>query len=244
MHLDNGEKAAAWNAYVEQLYGRFIQNTVSKQKVYRGVPNETPVSSPVCQVILTDTVTAAEQLCKLGGRVCVLNFASYKNPGGGYIRGAFAQEEALCFESILYQCISSAPEYYAYNNKHLERGAYTNAAIYSPEMLFEHRGSTFMCDVLTCAAPNRYRYSPFTPEEMNLVMDDRIRFMYKVVACNNVDVLVVGAWGCGVFHQDPQFVAYALKKYAGLSGCSKVVAAVPNGNTKNVQAFLHYWNSR
>lgn len=241
MHLDNGEKAAQWNAYVENKYSRFIQNTISKQRVYRVAPNIVQTSNPSCQLMLVDTVEAANHAVKLGGKVCALNFASYKNPGGGYIRGAYAQEEALCFESVLYQCLRAETGYYAYNNKNLQYGAYTNAAIYSPEMLFEHNGETFVCDVITCAAPNHYKYSPFTPEDMNTVMDERIRFMYQVVAGNAVDTLIVGAWGCGVFHQDPKFVAYALKKYAGVSGCSKVIAAVPNGNGRNAQAFQHYW---
>ena len=42
-----------------------------------------------------------------GQRVCVHNFASASNPGGGVTKGASAQEECLCRCSSLYFCLNT-----------------------------------------------------------------------------------------------------------------------------------------
>ena len=48
------------------------------------------------------TFEAASDYTGKGGRVCVLNFASASNPGGGVVNGSSAQEESLCRVSTLY----------------------------------------------------------------------------------------------------------------------------------------------
>lgn len=66
--------------------------------------------------------------------VAVLNFASYKKPGGLYFQGVESQEESLCLESTLLPVIEAfKPTYYAWNNKHLNRGMYLDRAF----ILFE-----------------------------------------------------------------------------------------------------------
>ena len=42
-----------------------------------------------------------------GERVCVHNFASATNPGGGVTKGSSAQEECLCRCSTLYFCLNT-----------------------------------------------------------------------------------------------------------------------------------------
>ena len=72
------------------------------------------------------------------GKTAVLNFASYKNPGGGFLSGSRAQEESLCHSSFLYNVLSRFPTYYGWNQNHLNRSLYENRAIYSPRILFEN----------------------------------------------------------------------------------------------------------
>lgn len=53
------------------------------------------------------TLEASESYAKQGKRVCVLNFASATNPGGGVVHGSSAQEEAICRCSTLYPCLNT-----------------------------------------------------------------------------------------------------------------------------------------
>lgn len=175
-------------------------------------------------------------------KVCVLNFASYKHPGGGFMQGAMAQEEALCHASTLYPVLKAfESSHYAENGKCLNRGLYTNTALYSPNIMFFREGQPdTLADVLTCAAPNysvALRYGKFTAEENASTLSQRIEFIYRIVASRHVDTFIVGAWGCGVFKQDAEVVAELfLKVLAKCTPCAKLVFAVP-GNNYNSRVF-------
>lgn len=194
-----------------------------------------------------DTVTTLMKHCeessksgKRGNRVCVLNFASYKNPGGGYASGAFAQEEALCAESTLFPVLAQFEHiYYDWNRKHLNHALYTNRALYSPSIVFERKSEkenkSVKIDVLTCAAPNYYGAGRqgISYEENTKALASRIKFMYDVAEDNCVNTLILGAWGCGVFRQDAYIVAELLINEAVGRSFNKVIFAVPKSNPNN-----------
>lgn len=145
-------------------------------------------------------------------RVCVLNFASYKNPGGMFMNGSKAQEECLCHESFLYNVLSSFDRFYKQNKDNLNKALYTNRAIYSPKIKFGHKGKTMFADVLTCASPNKYtaqKMCKVTDEENIKALRDRIRFILYILynKREKLDCVILGAFGCGVFGQSPQEVA-------------------------------------
>ena len=191
-----------------------------------------------------DTVTTLMKYCeesaksgKRGNRVCILNFASYKNPGGGYASGSFAQEEALCAESTLFPVLAQFEHiYYDWNRKHLNYALYTNRALYSPSIVFERKSEkenkSVKIDVLTCAAPNYYGAGRqgISYEENTKALASRIKFMYDVAEDNCVNTLILGAWGCGVFRQDACTVAELLIREAIGRSFSQVIFAVPNNN--------------
>ena len=180
------------------------------------------------------------------GKTAVLNFASYKNPGGGFLSGSRAQEESLCHSSFLYNVLSKFPTYYGWNQNHLNRSLYENRAIYSPRILFENEdGDTIYCDVITCAAPNitpNRKYNLGVTDEENLAaLDSRIHFVLDIAAENQVDTLILGAFGCGVFGQDAEDVCRIFVKYLTSSHrCfKKVIFAIPNDvHSENYDKFF------
>jgi uncharacterized protein (TIGR02452 family) len=81
------------------------------------------------------TLSAAKQLHDAYGseRTALLNFASAKNPGGGFLSGAQAQEESLARASGLYASLQCMPEYYDLNRR-CKSVVYTDHMIYSPQV--------------------------------------------------------------------------------------------------------------
>ncbi|MGW7332305.1 TIGR02452 family protein [Streptomyces sp. NPDC054840] len=151
--------------------------------------------------------------------VAVLNFASARNPGGGYVRGAKAQEEALCRASALYETLLEAPEYYEIHRA--ERSTfYTDRVIHSPgvPVFRDDRGglleTPFRVGFLTSPAPNAgtiRRQEPARTAEIPAALVRRAELVLEVAALHGYRRLVLGAWGCGVFQNDPAQVAEAFR---------------------------------
>ncbi|WP_335937413.1 TIGR02452 family protein [Streptomyces sp. PTD5-9] len=166
------------------------------------------------------SLAAARRLTGEGpGRIAVLNYASARNPGGGYLNGAQAQEEALCRASALYATLLRAPEYYARHRA--ERGAfYTDRVIHSPgvPVFRDDRGrlldTPYTVGFLTSPAPNAGVVRARAPEEAHRVpaaLASRAERVLEVAAVRGYRRLVLGAWGCGVFRNDPEQVARAFR---------------------------------
>lgn len=145
----------------------------------------------------------------------VMNFANAHKAGGGFMLGANAQEEALCRCSTLYASISSdrAGEMYCFNNTHLS-SVESDYMLYSPQVcVFRDENcqllkEPFMAAVMTVAAPNRNGAAMFaTDKKLAETMMRRIRIMLRIAAKYRHRNLVLGAWGCGAFRNNPRKVA-------------------------------------
>ena len=193
----------------------------------------------IIKVTNRDTFTAAKEYANIinstnEGFVGVLNFASSTNPGGGVTKGSTAQEERLCRCSNLYltlyqeKCIR---EYYNINKKYMSNLG-SDAIIYSRNVyVFKDKDynmlpvkDRFYVDVLTCAAPNlrenpRNQYNTdaskekltLTDEELYNIHVKRARNILNVAIKNEDDYLILGAFGCGAFRNNPEIVAKAYK---------------------------------
>jgi uncharacterized protein (TIGR02452 family) len=182
-----------------------------------------------------DTVSEVIKQAKLSASfIGVLNFASFTSPGGGFLNGAHAQEEDLCHNSDLYERISLEADFYAYNIKHKNNGAYENRAIFSYDIIFidPDTDKEYVADVLTCAAPNKKTgsYSNVTWNNSE-ILRNRIQFVLNIMQAEEVQIPILGAWGCGVFGQDPREVATLFKEEltSGKYNFEKVIFAIPVG---------------
>ena len=227
-------------------YSREINDAVRGTVIYRNsleIPEKLIErgSIPTILVEPVDAVSAVLEYSKTG-KAAVLNFASFRNPGGGFINGSLAQEEALCHESFLYNVLSEFRYYYDANARDTNRGLYRDSALYTPAVIFERADKITKCDVITCGAPN-WRVAKdrgVTREENSRALNSRIRFILGIAVERCVKTLILGAFGCGVFAQDPWEVARifadAIKReFAGKF--ERVVFAVPDARSENYAAF-------
>ncbi len=194
------------------------------------------VAGPV-EVTAEGSMQAARRLYEGGGRhVGVLNFASARNPGGGYIRGARAQEEDLCRSALLYRCLLETPDYYEAHRASTDL-RYSHRVIFSPDVPVIRdaagvlREQPYPVSFLTSPAPNAGQLalrSSGQGVDVREVLAERAAMVLAVAARHGVRELVLGAWGCGVFRNDPAEVAEAFERALGQHGATfeRVVFAV------------------
>lgn len=191
------------------------------------IPN--PRYADEAQVIVTRNRSFEAAAQYKDQHVCVLNFASATNPGGGVTRGSSAQEECLCRCSTLYNCLNTRAMWEKFYTPHRHSGnpLHNDDIIFTPNVQvlkdddYRPLVDPFGVDVITCAAPNlRERpANPFnpgdgesvaiSPDELLLLHEQRAHRILTVAAQNEADVLILGAFGCGAFQNDPQVVARA-----------------------------------
>lgn len=202
------------------------------------------------------TLEASENYAKQGKKVCVLNFASARNPGGGVKNGSNAQEESICRCSTLYPCLNTDEMYYNFYKRHrqLKGTLYNDDCIYTPsikviktdtklpELLEEDQW--WDVDVITCAAPNlssTHEIANVSNDELRVIYNNRFSRIFELAVMNGVDILILGAFGCGCFKNDPKLVADVFAKLTKrYSKCFDVVEyAVPftNNDKNNYLAF-------
>jgi uncharacterized protein (TIGR02452 family) len=158
--------------------------------------------------------------------VAVLNFASARNPGGGYLNGAQAQEEALCRASALHACLLGARPFYDHHRAHPDP-FYSDRVIHSPAVpvFRDDRGrlldEPYLAGFLTAAAPNAGVVRRRAPERAGAIpaaLAVRAERVLETAAAHGYRRLVLGAWGCGVFQNDPVQVAGAFRALLGPGG--------------------------
>lgn len=213
----------------EPLLSGAIRDSINGTKLY---PADGSIDVPQKRYSKTDISVSRfrsfEAACNLHNefaeqKIGVHNFASAVHAGGGVRKGCHAQEEDLCHCSTLFPVLDTGylyKNYYAYNLS-LCNYANSDAVIYTPDILIIKTDTHFpkrldkdkwvKVDVLTCAAPD-LRSLTISDDALLKIHMQRARKMLLVAAANKIDILVLGAFGCGAFMNDPEIVAKAYKQ--------------------------------
>lgn len=169
-----------------------------------------------------------------GQHVAVHNFASASNPGGGVVNGASAQEECLCRCSGLYFNLNTRAMWDGFYQPHRDAHdpIHNDDIIYTPgvtvfktdtampELMPE--SDWYDVDVITCAAPNlrnqpSNKYNTWDGNKQTVMKDKdllalhekRLRRILEVALSEGCDTIILGAFGCGAFQNNPEVVTQA-----------------------------------
>ncbi|GAA3594334.1 TIGR02452 family protein [Flavivirga amylovorans] len=201
-----------------------------------------------------DSISCILRLSQEGEtNIMCLNFASAKNPGGGFLNGALAQEESLAVSSALYGCQLNTFEFYE-THRNMKSCIYTDSMIYSPKVpVFRNKKGELQdkaveVNFITSAAINAgvvRRKEPHLTDSISNLMEQRIEKLLTLCVKQNQQVLILGAWGCGVFQNDPDTIASIFynqltEKFKGQF--KRVVFAIYSRNDKFIEAFLNAFN--
>ena len=232
--------------YVEKYYKAETDDSAARTIHYKHML-QLPVSKGIhnteVKLIQNTTVDAIFAVCDGERSVCALNFASYKNGGGMFLEGSMAQEESLCHEGNLYNILSEERirnMFYIPNQDRLNRGLYHSNLLFTPDVLFNRKGKIVRCNIITCAAPNRkmaQAYQVVPDKTVREVLEHRIDSVLWVASKQEVDVLILGAFGTGVFGNDLKDVSEIFKnllseKYSG--HFKEVIFAIPDDKSFQV----------
>lgn len=250
-------------------------NSISKQMLYLKSDsiNLPEAKENRCSTIISRkrSLEAASSYAREGKKVCVLNFASATNPGGGVTHGSSAQEECICRCSTIYPCLNVDVLWDEFYQPHRDARSplYNDDCIYTPDVLVVKSDISFpermkeedwyQVDILTCAAPNlrdvpSNAMNPCAGDKADNISDEeiynlhlhRIDKIFSVAAINGADVLILGAFGCGAFCNPPEIVAKAFrevqKKYESYLEVVEYAIFCGGHETRNYDAFCRVFD--
>ena len=193
------------------------------------LPEVTVLDASATQAIL-DNGRGYAQFCDMA----VLAFASFTNPGGGYIQGYLGQEATLCADSYLYNVLDKQRKWYGENRRrNINCELYRNRALVVPAVRFDRNHMHAYADVIVAAAPNAKRARQEYRVGDDALLDalrDRIRFVLAICDELGREKLVLGAWGCDNNGFDAEAVAELFRKElaSGVFKVKQVFFAVPS----------------
>lgn len=193
------------------------------------LPEVTVLDASATQAIL-DNGRGYAQFCDMA----VLAFASFTNPGGGYIQGYLGQEATLCADSYLYNVLDKQRKWYGENRRrNINCELYRNRALVVPAVRFDRNHVHAYADVIVAAAPNAKRARQEYRVSEDALLDalrDRIRFVLAICDELGREKLVLGAWGCDNNGFDAEAVAELFSKElaSGDFKVKQVFFAVPS----------------
>lgn len=205
---------------IASIHKKSLENSVvikskEAEKICEKYKNNAKKHDCIVKVVNKTTVQSVLELCSNNFKnIGVLNFASAKNPGGGFLNGALAQEESIAISTGLYDTQIKNEEYYMQNRK-CKSMMYTDNMIYSKDVVFIRDENLNLLEnpvtasILTAPAVN-YGQVVLKGEDSTFaqkVMKNRMRMILSVFAHKKDRNLILGAYGCGVFKNDPKVIS-------------------------------------
>ena len=263
--FEDTEKLCKANSKLRECIQKSIENQVlilEKDQVDNGVIQKYEKSA---NLVVSRKRTYEAASAYKGKKVAVLNFASASNPGGGVVKGASAQEECLCRCSTLFFALSDekmrdgfyTPHRNAHNPLHNDDIIYTpDVTVFktdtaSPKLMDEN--DWYKVDVITCAAPNlrnnpTNKYNPgdgnaisISDKELMDIHEKKLKRILDVAVANGAEVVILGAFGCGAFRNNPVTVAVAarnvLPDYFNAFETIEYAVYCRDGDERNYEAF-------
>lgn len=219
-----------------------IQHSSERQEYFRNRRqllgfDERSYQKP-CQIVVSPkrTLEAAAPYGYAGKKVCILNFASATNPGGGVTKGSSAQEEAICRCSTLYANLKEQKAWDSFYgpHRHQRDPLHNDDCIYTPDVTVFKSDTDYprllpeekwySVNVLTCAAPNLREHPgnsinpgdsdeavQISRDDLQALHEKRIRRVLEIASAKGNEIMILGAFGCGAFRNPPIIVAQAMK---------------------------------
>ena len=221
-----------------------VKNSTEKQKLILEVENysvsELGKYTEEAKLVVSRKRSFEAASAYKGSKVCVHNFASASNPGGGVVRGSSAQEECLCRCSTLYFNLNTSEMWNGFYSPHRaeQNPLHNDDCIYTPEVIVFKSDTAspsimpekewYSVDVITCAAPNLrerpsnmmnlgdgHRAVKIADKDLQALHEKRLTRILDIAAAENNEVVILGAFGCGAFENSPEVVARAAKNVIG-----------------------------
>lgn len=210
------------------------------------------------QVIVSRKRTLEAASAYIGKKVCVLNFASATNPGGGVTRGSSAQEEAICRCSSLYFNLREKRMWEGFYAPHRaqKNPLHNDDCIYTPGVVVFKSDTAapqalppdewYTVNVLTCAAPNLRQHPgnqivQIGKQELRQLHEKRMRRIMSLAASEGNEVVILGAFGCGAYSNPPEVVAEAMRtvvrEYRSLFQIIEFAVFCPPRDDSNYRVF-------
>lgn len=214
------QKPEAERIFVKEAMERSVRRSIllspdQGTEILEKYKTSGPCNQPETRVENISTVEAIHILSREGKTdIGVLNFASAKNPGGGFLNGAMAQEESLAASGVLYPTLTAHETYYRENRANPSM-MYLDYGIYSPDVLFFRdggfrlTGAPVKASVLTLPAVNmgQVLLKGENAGEAARIMRRRMKLALGILAEQGAKHLILGAYGCGVFRNNPREIA-------------------------------------
>lgn len=188
-------------------------------------------------VVELDTFVAAEECLRFErGPVAVLNMASAEHPGGGYKFGASAQEEDLCRRSDTVPVLEAASAARMYPIPTLGMLVIPEVdVIKGPRPEYATVPRPFRVGMIVAAAlknPEWTAAETLRPEDADVTVK-KMKMVLAGAYAHGFKTLVLGAWGCGAYHNPPAHIAALFKAVLKTHGAGferVVFAVVGDGN--------------